>query len=249
MTEPVIAHDALGLAVPVPAGVDAEVWIRFCERVVILPCLPHGCHLWTGPPRDDGYGQVHIRRGALPGRDLSGTMRAHRFAYQAVAGVLLEEAEQLLHQCDEPLCCVITREALLSGAHTRIGDNAQNAAEREARGRSTRRGKWGLPVPTRADRRGQAERSRAIHDALARALALDVDGRARNKDLDRADLAALVAAAAAAGQEPTLPIDLPAAVPIRLLPAPAEPPATAPRENDIDDQPTLFEDHPRGARP
>lgn len=160
------AHDALGESVPTPANVDPRFWERFSRRVLIIP---DGCHLWTGPPRDDGYGQLHVSKGVFAGAARTRIWRAHRAAYAALTGEELTEETHLLHSCDQPLCCPITDETL--SGHLAPGDNAANVAERESRNRSTRIGRNGLPIPNRADRRGQANRSRALHQALAVALA------------------------------------------------------------------------------
>lgn len=197
------AQDALGAVVPVPDGVDAEVWRRFAARVIMLP---GGCHMWTAPPRDDGYGQVHIAAGAVPGADRTRIWRAHRFAYAAITGERLDAEVHLLHRCDQPLCVPITAEAL--AGHIEPGDNLANVADRERRGRGVRRGRHGMPVPSRADRRGQAARSQALHQALAAALAKDSPIRR-----DRAAIAARLADVDAAGEwdtfQPALPFEEP----------------------------------------
>ncbi|QSB07161.1 hypothetical protein [Natronoglycomyces albus] len=159
------ALDALGAPVPTPPGVDPKFWARFSRRVLIIP---NGCHLWTGPPRDDGYGQLHVAKGAIAGADRTRIWRAHRAAYAALTAEVLTEEIHLLHSCDQPLCCPLTTEALRD--HLAPGDNVTNVSERESRNRSTRIGSGGLAIPTRADRRGQANRSRALHQALTTAL-------------------------------------------------------------------------------
>jgi hypothetical protein len=203
----VSALDLLGAPVPVPDGVEAGAWGRLCARVVMLP---GGCHLWTAHPRDDGYAQFWSPAGALAAYegDPARPWRAHRFAYVALTGTALEPEDHLMHQCDQPLCVPITAEALL--AHLVPGDNVANVREREQRGRGARRGRWGLPVASRSDRRGQLARSLAIHTALADALGLDAEGRPTVADVDREALAARVAEVEEAGRYdadwPVLPI-------------------------------------------
>lgn len=211
----VIARDLLGAAVAVPEGVEAEVWRRFCARVVMLP---GGCHLWTGPPRDDGYAQFHVPAGALAVGRRVGPWRAHRFAYVALTGEGLDVDAQVMHRCDQPLCVPITIEA--QREHLVAGDNLANVVDRETKGRTRRLGRYRLPVPSRADQRGQAARSQAIHQALAEALGLDEHGRPTQTDVDRAHLAALVEEIDAAGDYFTDWTPLPLAFP---------PPTAAPR--------------------
>lgn len=196
------AADRLGEPVPIPPYVDPAVWARFCSQVVIIP---GGCHLWTGRPRDDGYGQFWAPRDAIadPGSGAAlftapatpddeparpRVWRAHRFAYAAHHGPL-EETQHLMHRCDEPLCVPITGEQL--AAHIAAGDNLANVDDRERKGRGTRRGRHGIPVWSRADRRGQAARSLALHQAITAALVAGCG---------RATLAVVIAAAAGDGQ-------------------------------------------------
>jgi len=200
------AADILGQPVAVPAGVAAEVWRGLCARVLILP---GGCHVWTGPPRNDGYAQVWVPAGALAayGEEPGRPWRGHRFAYAALTGAVLGEEDHVLHQCDQPMCVCVLAEEL--PRHHKLGTNAANVREREQRGRGTRRGKYGLPIPSRSDRRGQYARSLALHNALVDALGIDADGRP-TADVTRAEVAARVAEVEAAGRYdaawPVLPI-------------------------------------------
>lgn len=210
--EPAGAVDCLGAPVATPVYIEPKAWRRITRRVVMIP---GGCHLWTGPPRDDGYAQVSaspsvIRPadpngpGLFPAEDVAAgprepdrIWRAHRLTYAALTGVILDEEQHLMHQCDEPMCAPITVEQL--AAHITLGDNVANVSERESRGRGVRRGRYGLPIPTRADRRGQAAHSRALFEAIRDALAAGAK---------RDDLPAVVASVADAGDpmkdQPTL---------------------------------------------
>jgi len=206
------AVDRLGAPVPTPVYIEPKVWRRITRRVVMVP---GGCHLWTGPPRDDGYAQVSASPSVIRPPDPNGPAlfdvdqadtvdrepdriwRAHRLTYAALTGVILSEDQHLMHQCDEAMCAPITVEQL--AAHITLGDNLANVAEREARGRGVRRGRYGLSIPTRADRRGLAAHSRALHAAIRDALAAGATHE---------DLPAVVASVAAAGNpnadQPTL---------------------------------------------
>jgi hypothetical protein len=147
-----------------PAGVEPGLWARFVAQVVVLPSdrpgdpPGHGCHLWLGRPRDDGYGQFWLPDGRV--------IRAHRFAWAAWHGPV-DRRVVIRHQCDEPLCTPITRAAV--DAHLAAGTQADNVVDRELRGRGHRR-RGGVRSWT-VDRRGMAARSRALHDALHAALA------------------------------------------------------------------------------
>jgi hypothetical protein len=84
-----------------------------------------GCWLWTGGVDKDGYGKFQLF--ILPERKQV-HMRAHRFSYALEHGVL--PSQMLLHSCDTPACC--------NPYHTREGTQAENIAEKVARGRHAR---------------------------------------------------------------------------------------------------------------
>lgn len=192
--------DRLGEPVPQAPFADPAAWHRLCSQVVIIP---GGCHIWIGKPRDDGYAQFWAPSTALHtnGDDVLVTdnqlalepsrprvWRAHRFAYSALTGVPLDETMHLMHQCDEPLCVPITLEQL--DQHILAGTNAANVADRETKNRGTRRGRYGLPIWSMADRRGQHARSLALHEALTTAIAAG---------LSRYELATVISEVTAAG--------------------------------------------------
>lgn len=180
-----------------PPHVPAEVWDRFVAKVYSLPRSHGSHHLWTSPPRTDGYGQFWVPRyledvlgqpdddpadmpGALPlpglpaPADSAGSApvlgrpwRAHRVAWAAWYGPL-DRSEVIMHRCDQPLCVPITREAV--DRHLVLGDLVTNAADRDRKNRGARRSRDGM-LWGNADRRGPANRSLAIHQALTAALA------------------------------------------------------------------------------
>ena len=76
-----------------------------------------GCWVWAGARDAHGYGMLSIN---------NNTRRAHRVAYEAFC----EEIPQgmvICHSCDNPSC--------INPAHLRVGTQADNVADREARGR------------------------------------------------------------------------------------------------------------------
>lgn len=90
---------------------------QFWRRVSFRP----GCWEWRGATDGNGYGQV--RRG----RKL---LSAHRMAYEMTNGPIGEM--QVLHRCDNRLCC--------RPDHLFLGSLDDNMADRNAKGRQA----WGI---------------------------------------------------------------------------------------------------------
>lgn len=81
---------------------------------------PDACWPWTAVRTSEGYGRFKFE-----GR--SG--RAHRFALARRLGRSLSPGEQALHRCDNPPC--------VNPSHLWVGDNAENMADKRAKGRSS----------------------------------------------------------------------------------------------------------------
>lgn len=81
---------------------------------------PNDCWPWLGAKMYFGYGAV--RR-----RDPRGFVGAHRVALMH-SGVSVPAGKCVLHSCDNPPCC--------NPAHLRVGTQAENIADRGARGRT-----------------------------------------------------------------------------------------------------------------
>ena len=79
-----------------------------------------GCWRWLGGSDGKGYGRV------WEGRRYT---RAHRRAYELENGAI-PTGLWVLHRCDHPRCC--------NPAHLWLGTNADNTADRGAKGRSAR---------------------------------------------------------------------------------------------------------------
>ncbi|MEO9246455.1 hypothetical protein ABDK96_02025 [Citricoccus nitrophenolicus] len=76
------------------------------------------CHEWRGLRDDNGYGRIWTG---------DRVEFAHRVAYRLARGGLDDSAD-MMHQCDNPPC--------INADHLRPGDDALNAQEKVARGRS-----------------------------------------------------------------------------------------------------------------
>lgn len=109
------------LTSPAPIGVDERLW----EKVDVFgPAHPYDptlgrCWLWSGYCDPAGYGRLQA-----PGFG----NYAHRAAYGIANGCIPKLF--VLHSCDRPACC--------NPAHLREGTQADNVADREARGRGRR---------------------------------------------------------------------------------------------------------------
>jgi hypothetical protein len=81
---------------------------------------PTGCWIWTGHRTVDGYGMFRVNGVCI---------RTHRAAYQFFRGPI-PDGLHVLHRCDNPPC--------MNPEHLRLGSNADNIADRTAKGRSVR---------------------------------------------------------------------------------------------------------------
>ena len=78
------------------------------------------CIEWTASRNRDGYGEKRFQ---------GKVRRAHRLAYVEHHGLTFEDIEGfvVMHTCDNPPC--------INPAHLRLGTQADNVADRDAKGR------------------------------------------------------------------------------------------------------------------
>ncbi len=94
---------------------------RHADKFQIVPWS--GCWIWTAAADRKGYGQVRI------GGRAGGIVYAHRLSWEARHGPIPKGQDGLcvLHRCDVPSC--------INPDHLFIGTNANNVADRDAKGR------------------------------------------------------------------------------------------------------------------
>ncbi len=114
--------------------VTDEIEDRFWSRVAINI---FGCWLWQGPPRHNGYGELHIWRK---------TRRAHVVAYYLATGIWPGKL-RTLHTCDVRNCC--------NPLHLYLGTDADNSADMVARGRQAKGEKNGTRTHPESVHRGE----------------------------------------------------------------------------------------------
>lgn len=94
---------------------------RFWARVRKGP----GCWEWQGGSDRKGYGAFSVS---------SARIAAHRFAWELEHGPIPDGLHVLHTVCDNPRC--------VRASHLKLGTNAENQADRAAKGRSSKHGKW-----------------------------------------------------------------------------------------------------------
>lgn len=106
------------------------------------------CWVWTGTLRLDGYGHFKMKR------KLYG---AHRFFWMLRHGEI-PKGLCVMHLCDRPLC--------VNPAHLRIGTNAENTADRHAKGRSASGERSGATLHPERMARGEKNGTAILTEAV-----------------------------------------------------------------------------------
>lgn len=102
---------------------------RFWSKVTVGP--DDACWPYNGNRDKDGYGQFSLRP-ASPGRSAR-MPQAHRVALAFATSRDVDELTGLvMHSCDNPPCC--------NPHHLSEGTHRENAHDRDAKGRTARRG-------------------------------------------------------------------------------------------------------------
>ena len=126
---------------------------RFLDRV---DKRPDGCWVWNGSLFPTGYGQFQPERK----RSSAGGL-AHRWAYILLVGPI-PVRKSVLHRCDNKSC--------VNPDHLFLGSQADNIADKVAKGRQARGERHGMSTVS-------DETVRAIQAALARGVCQAEIGR------------------------------------------------------------------------
>ena len=111
------------------------------ERIFARADRGGECWVWTLAVDRDGYGKVQVK-----GR----TLRPHRVVYETLVGPI-PEGLVVCHRCDNPRC--------VRPDHLFLGTQAENIADRDAKGHTARGLRSG--PHTRPDRRCRGDAWRA----------------------------------------------------------------------------------------
>jgi len=128
--------------------------VRYWEKVD-QSAGPDACWPWTGARLADGYGRFWFQ---------GKFVRATRWGYKNMIGSLPDHLH-ILHRCDNPPC--------MNPEHWFVGTNADNQADKVAKGRQARGLKQGAHTHPESVHRGTTHRNAKLTEADVR----DIRGR------------------------------------------------------------------------
>lgn len=100
-----------------------ETRLAYFQLFIDTKDNPDECWLWTGSVSKGGYGLWNFEW-----KDERVSIGAHRLNYMVHNKVMLDPSQILMHSCDTPRCC--------NPNHLTIGTYAENAADRNRKGRT-----------------------------------------------------------------------------------------------------------------
>ncbi len=136
------------------------------ETKIDRTITPDGDHPWVAALDKRGYGQIGIN---------GKTLKAHRVAWEIVAGPI-PEGLHVLHTCDNPACCRNDDEGTyeVNGVlfprrgHLWLGTNADNTADKIAKGRQSAGDRHGSRLHPERVARGDRHGAHTHPERIAR---------------------------------------------------------------------------------
>jgi CENP-B N-terminal DNA-binding domain. len=127
-------------------------WTKVDKNGPTMPGMQTPCWVWTAYTNRNGYGKFR----------LSGRIeQAHRLAWEIANGTI-PEGMDALHRCDNPPC--------VRDEHLFLGTNADNVADRDAKGRQARGDRHGTRQHPESRPRGERAINAKLTEAKVRSI-------------------------------------------------------------------------------